>query len=318
MRRALLILVGLFLTSVAGAEAFARFGLGLGTPPLYETDPEVEYRLQASQSLHRFGNLFETNERHMRSPTLIGETRPIWLVVGDSIPFAGGQVDQADLATSRLTDETRMVANLSAGSWGPANELAAIRANADLPLAGIVVVLNSDDLPDVPTFAPLDPNTHPTEAPVLALQEALIRYLPRYLPASLKPAPLPPVSADQQQADLAAGRQDYQDLLAGLAAQGIPVCLVLHPSRLELEPAPVPDAETIRRRETGLARFAEMSDLAKVASIPVVEAADDYRNEGAAPQIYLDGLHLTATGQAALARAIERCMTEAAVPGPKE
>ena len=50
----------------------------------------------------------------------------------------------------------------------------------------VVLVASSHDVTDNPTFAPLDPNTHPTKKPLLALTEGLTRYLPRYLPAFLR------------------------------------------------------------------------------------------------------------------------------------
>lgn len=50
----------------------------------------------------------------------------------------------------------------------------------------VVLVASSHDVTDNPTFAPPDPNTHPTKKPLLALTEGLTRYLPRYLPAFLR------------------------------------------------------------------------------------------------------------------------------------
>ena len=50
-----------------------------------------------------------------------------------------------------------------------------------------MLLISSHDYADNPTFEPLNPDTHPTEAPMLALSEAITRYVPRYIPSWLKP-----------------------------------------------------------------------------------------------------------------------------------
>jgi hypothetical protein len=46
----------LFLLLLAGAEALARFYLGLGDPPLTIRDPDIEYLFAPSRCYVRFGN----------------------------------------------------------------------------------------------------------------------------------------------------------------------------------------------------------------------------------------------------------------------
>lgn len=55
---------------LAGGEAFARFGLGLGTPPLSVADPRYEYMFKPDQDVKRFGNRVFINEYGMRSDPL--------------------------------------------------------------------------------------------------------------------------------------------------------------------------------------------------------------------------------------------------------
>ena len=48
-------------------EIFARYFLGLGTPPLSISDPRIEYMFKPNQDVYRFGNHFITNQYGMRS-----------------------------------------------------------------------------------------------------------------------------------------------------------------------------------------------------------------------------------------------------------
>ena len=248
----------------------------------------MEYRAKPNQSVMRFHNHFETNERGMRSPSLIGETRPYAIVAGDSVVFGGAMIDQAELATTLLSNDNRLVANLSAGTWGPQNMRAALQANDDLQPTGIVVVLSAHDLADVPTFAPLDPRTHPRKAPLLAIAELVTNYLPRYLPGFATQAIAAPAP---QMLQVGAGL--YQDLLDQLTGDRAPSCIVFHPDRAELGTGDSAALHDIKR-------------LTAAAGLATVDAAPFYR--AAQGDIYLDAIHLNAVGQTALAAAIGACL----------
>ncbi len=291
MRKSLAI-PGLVLAALTAGEAVARFGLGLGTPPLYEADAELEYRMVPNQTVHRFGNLIETNERGMRSPTLKGDGREIVLVLGDSVPNGGSQTDQSQLATSMLDDDRHLFANMSAGSWGPANELAALESNLDLAPAAIVVILNSEDLADVPSFAPLDA-AHPAQTPAFALLEAVQTYLPRYLLFLKGQATAPQPPSPEDYAD---GRAALEALLSRLDALPVPHCIVLHPTRAEVGGEPSADSREI------LARI-------QAHGIAVVDERDLLQAAGGA--LYRDPIHPNAEGQKLLARAIGSCLSAA-------
>lgn len=295
MRKSLVASAALALALAAG-EGVARYGLGLGTPPLYQTDPALEYRMAPNQHVWRFGNLIETNERGMRSPKLAGEHRRIVLVVGDSVPNGGSQTDQAALATSLLSDDTTVFANFSAGSWGPANELAALRESEDLAPKAIVVVLNSEDLPDVPTFAPLDAD-HPQQTPFSALWEAVTRYLPRYMPGlgaeNTQTASEPKLP---NSAEWARGRADLHALLDYLKNRPQPVCVVLHPTRDEMR-----GEMTASNREIA-ATIADMG-LSLVDQATSLLSAPDRGT-----QLYRDEIHPNEARQKWLAEAIHDCL----------
>lgn len=178
--------------TIAGGELFARYYLGLGTPPLSVADPKIEYMLKPDQDIYRFQNHFITNHYGMRSNPFSQKREGHELrimVFGDSVLNGGNLTDQTDLATSilqknltELTANNVVVGNISAGSWGPGNWLAYANKYGFFDADIVVLVISSHDYADNPTFQPLNPNTHPTERPFSALIEGITRYLPRYLP----------------------------------------------------------------------------------------------------------------------------------------
>ena len=180
----------IFLISIG--EIFARYYLGLGTPPLSMSHPSIEYLFKPNQDLHRFGNHFLTNQYGMRSETFSrkknnNECRV--MVFGDSVVNGGNLTDHANLATtilkdklSKILDKNVVVGNISAGSWGPGNWLAYAQEYGFFDADIIVLVISSHDYIDNPTFQPLDKNTHPTTKPISAFIEGIERYVPRYFP----------------------------------------------------------------------------------------------------------------------------------------
>lgn len=192
------------LLGLGGAELGARYVLGLGTLPLSVTHPTIEYMFAPNQDVQRFGNRQLYNEFGMRSVGMeeVFQPRRV-LVLGDSVLNGGNQTDHADLATTLSTDDKIFFGNVSAGSWGPANMGAWIDRYGFLEADTLVVVLSSHDLRDIPTFAALDPLTHPTRMPVSALVEGVERFLPRYLPASLTATNSAPEKAPEPDATTA-------------------------------------------------------------------------------------------------------------------
>src|SRR5450432_2448943 len=82
------------------AELVARFGLGLGDPPLSMADPTMEYINQPSKTYHRFHHIIHYNTYSMRS----GEVTPHKtdpselrvLMIGDSVINGGAQTDDSE------------------------------------------------------------------------------------------------------------------------------------------------------------------------------------------------------------------------------
>lgn len=185
-----LIVVASLFVLVGLLEVYARVVLGLGNPPLWMADPEIEYLPQPAKSYLRFGNRISYNAYSMRSRDFprnkINAAELRVLVVGDSIINGGAQTDQQALATTLLEHNLAeslnrpvVVANIAAGSWGPPNILAYLERFGLFDADVVVIVLNSPDYADAPTFEPLGPK-RPQRKPVLALQELHDKYLPRY------------------------------------------------------------------------------------------------------------------------------------------
>ncbi|CAG9167422.1 hypothetical protein CURE108131_04365 [Cupriavidus respiraculi] len=301
------------LIGAATAEVFARAALGLGHPPLYQSDSEIEYLLKPDQNVRRFGNHYRVNHFSMRAedfaPTRAPDERRV-LVFGDSVVNAGAQVDQYVIATELLHRElaeleaqqpgqgpapndgqphkkTVTVGNVSAFSWGPGNWLAYAKRYGFFEADTVIIVTNSGDYGDVPTFEPLNPNTHPSTEPPSAVWEAAVRYLPVYL-QRLNPSPPPPPPPAVTSAE--AGPDSLRDLkaLIRMAQQaGARVRLVQHYQTDELDGDKPP---------LGTALFAQACEELGVPVLSMQQAEREARQTA-----YMDNIHLTAQGQRILA-----------------
>src|ERR1700685_355224 len=84
----LLVVVGLL-----SAELLCRFAIGLGDPPLYQADGQMEYLLQPSRTYYRFHHRFSVNQYGMRAdnfpPKKSSPNELRVMVVGDSIIYGG-------------------------------------------------------------------------------------------------------------------------------------------------------------------------------------------------------------------------------------
>lgn len=277
------VLVGMALVG----EGVARFGLGLGSPPLSVAHPSIEYMFAPNQDVWRFGNRHIYNEYGMRSPqiTEIRTARRV-LVLGDSVVNGGNQTDHDALATSLVSNDDVFFGNVSAGSWGPANIAAWLEEFGALEAESAVVVLNSADAHDVPGFGNLNPNTHPTEAPVLALQEVFLRYLPRYLPDwSTVSVSSEGNSAPNQGEDYEGGIAGISRLLSALATLNLRTCLIQHQSLRELKSNPEPGWRIIQ-------------DAFEAQDHVVVQFADwTLPKLDSTPSPFRDNIHLSDKGQ---------------------
>lgn len=285
-------------------ELVCRFVLGLGTPPLYVADPQIEYMLKPNQDVRRFGNRILVNQWGMRSEPFEAakasrdEFRV--LVFGDSVINGGSQIDHAELASTLLAQSLQaklqrpvVVGNASAGSWGPGNWLAYLQRYGSLNTDAVVLLVNSGDYADNPSFAPLNPATHPTGQPWLALDESINRYLPRYLPKRQTSTDSDPPRAEPPEAEVERGLGDLRSFLAMWQRSGTPVVIVHHPDR----------QETYTGRY--FAGHDRMQGLGAELGIPFIELRAAYLTAGA-QGLYRDDIHQSAKGQAVLATALEK------------
>lgn len=188
MLQTVILILLLAILLIAIAEIVARFGLGLGNPPLWQTDSKIEYLMQPSKSYRRFGKRISYNSHSMRSDELSKEkTNPDELrilVIGDSIINGGAHIDQDALATSILQTKLRevldrpvVVCNIAAAGWGPPNYLEYIKRFGTFDADIALIVVNSEDYCDAPTFEPLS-KKRPQQKPLFALQEIFSKYVP--------------------------------------------------------------------------------------------------------------------------------------------
>ncbi len=284
-------------------ELVARYVLGLGTPPLSIAHNKIEYMFAPDQDVQRFGNRQLYNEFGMRSSPLAdwGKKRRV-LVFGDSVVNGGNLTDHAQLGTTIASArvEGSVFANISAGSWGPANILGYVETFGLFNADTVILVLSSHDAADPPTFLALDPNTNPTEQPFSALGEGFTRYLPRYLPNALRGL----LFSDGASRSTDASQQQGMDgvdalpiLLDLIVRNDVEVCIVLHSSRSELRDG----NNAFEPFETALKNF----------EAPIIYMRDLLTGESSVDKVFRDDIHISAAGQIVLAEALVKCDAQA-------
>ncbi len=291
-----IIVVASLFALLALVEVYARFVMGLGDPPLWIEDREIEYLPQPSTSYRRFGNRISYNAYSMRSrdfPRSKSDPAEVRvLVVGDSIVHGGSNMDQDALATTllekRLSDELGrpvVVGNISAGSWGPPNFLAYLRRFGLLEADEVAFVVNSRDYADAPTFEPLDAS-RPQRKPRFALQELYEKYIPRYVKRRAK----------SFQASRAISPLEVKECLDALRevirmarASGASVILAQYLKRSELESEP----------EIGYHEIARVAKESGIEPVQLGAAFAQAMEAGSDP--YRDGNHPNERGQQIIA-----------------
>ncbi|MER8959291.1 hypothetical protein [Mesorhizobium sp. M0701] len=284
-----IVILGVCFLSLVCGELFCRYYLGLGTPPLSISDPKIEYLFAPDQDVFRFGNRVVYNHWSMRNEEF-PEQPPLdqvrTMVIGDSVVNGGSLSDQSRLATTILTDDKNLYLNVSAGSWGPANELAYIRKFGFFDAKALIVVLSGHDASDLPTFTALDPNVLPQETPWLAINEAFERYLPRYLPGHHAVASILD-EAPKHEMDLS----PLQAMIELAQSKAISVCVVLHHTRLDRR------AGVLHQGLVAIRYVAEARNVAIVDDKTFLDPDTSYR----------DDIHLNDKGQREEAEAFLSC-----------
>ncbi len=287
---------------IVGAELYCRFYLDLGDPPLLITDPEIEYLYRPSTHYHRFGNKIWFNSYSMRSDEFPAKktdaTEFRVMVLGDSLVNGGALTDQSNLVTEVLRRKLAermgrpvVVGNISAASWGPPNVLAYVKRFGLFDADAVVVVLGSDDYCDVPTFAPLG-WAAPTQRPWLALQDAIMRYVPAYL-SPITDYLNPPVVVAPTDAQIEQSLQALRDLLDLIQAKKIPVAGALHQERNEII------------SKTPKAGYHALRRLLENRNVPIIDFAPLMRETlYSERETYRDAIHPNELGQTIMADAM--------------
>lgn len=281
---------------LAVGELVARFGLGLGDPPLFTADPKIGYFMTPGVS-HPLGNTVTINRWSMRCadlPERKADPRELRvLVIGDSVVFGGSLTDDRELATVLLEADLAKalgrpvrVANISCGSWSPGNELAYLKRYGTFEADVAVLVFNSLDYGAVVRPGPLL-WAQPSRKPMFALEEGVKRFIVRFAP-SLTPQANPVDEFNPSPADATRSLADLREMVELLRSRGIKVGAVQHPRYTELTGTMLP----------GHAKLAEVlagEGVPTVQTGPAMKAAVD---RGENP--YRDDIHPTAAGQRVL------------------
>jgi hypothetical protein len=309
-----------FLVAAAfvGAELLARYRFGLGSPPLYVSDPLTEYRFKPNQHLKRFGNAIDVNAYSMRSSALAPARQPGTrriLVFGDSVVWGGAVLDQSLIATQRLkgllpgeqgSPQKLEVGNVAAPSWGPGNQLGWARRFGFLQATDVVLVISSHDAFDNPSPEPFRGDlNHPLVAPATALSEGFERYL---LPRLGLSRPVAPTHADNPKA--LAEPTTAADPRVQQALEDLRQFLVLARS----SGARVVAVQFADRQEASNGQFQPgngwIHQLLQQQRVPSVQAGPLFRACGPMSSLYSDPIHpYTPAGQACLAKAIAKALT---------
>jgi hypothetical protein len=304
-------------SAVLAAELFARYVLGLGTPPLYVADSLTEYRLKPNQSLRRFGNRIEVNAASMRSAPLPA-SRPAGarrvLVFGDSIIWGGAVLDQDRIATELLKQAGfPEVGNVAAPSWGPGNWLGYARRFGFHQATDVVLVISSHDAADNPSPEPFRGNANqPLAPPFSALTEGIERYLLPRLGIRDLQVQSPVASTSLLAEPSSSGDPRVQQALADLSA----FLQLARASGAHVVAVQFPDREEARSGQLQLGNR-WIAELLEQLGIPSIQAVTTFPACGPINMLYSDSIHpYTASGQACLAQAIEQALVPENPPDP--
>jgi hypothetical protein len=287
--------------SLIGGEAFSRYGLGLGDPPLTIIDNEIEYLFAPSRSYSRFGNVISYNSKSMRATEIPLEKKPgdiRVIIIGDSVVNGGALIDQRNIASELLREKLgshAWVGNISAGSWGPANMLAYVRRYGFFNADAAIIIVSTHDLEDLPEFRQHYGVDFPEEPPSFALTELVTRYLPKYFPALTSylvqgSSPATVTYSDEER--LQKGEAALQGLIDFTQQHVHEVTVVIHPTKNEI--GDLADVN-IKKRE----------QLKRVLEATHVRFIDPVNSQLWNISLYRDNIHLNERGHAVYARIFE-------------
>jgi hypothetical protein len=311
----ILVLVAVIVFAVS--ELVCRYAIGLGDPPLYQADGQMEYLLQPSKTYHRFHNMISVNRYGMRADEFppIKSTADEFrvLVVGDSIVYAGVRIDQAEIDTEILGRDLQhdlgrpvVVGNASAKSWGPPNELAYLQRYGTLDADVVILELSSHDYADAPTFVPVVGISadYPDKRPPFALVDLFETYLlPRYLHIGVTPpgVDVTMINTSPSEKDIAECREAEREFFRFARIHKAKVALAQHLSLPELT----------GKYEVG---YYANQEVAKEEHVPYIDDAEELQGQlksAQSPFFAGDPLHLSGPGQPILAHTLRRALDSA-------
>jgi lysophospholipase L1-like esterase len=291
MRRAgVALALGAIAAAITGELALRA--VGLGDPVLYDNRLAYGYRPLPNQTHRRIGGArVHLNALGVRGPDVPaapapGATRLLFL--GDSVTWGGSYVDDdalfAAIAARRLAADGRPVEWLDAGvnGWGPENVLGLVRESGGFSSTAWIVTGLEDDLRrekthvgEVPYFN-LPPRT--------AWEELFVLGAYRLLTAYKLPKP-----ADDLARLATANLERYRAIADEARATRARVLLVWHPTVDALASGIDPNRD----------RFLALAQVVPSAALDLGPA---YRAAGG--RVYVDGMHLDATGHRVAGEAI--------------
>lgn len=301
--------------AVLGVEVWLRWRYGLGNPPLYVRDAELEYVMKPNQRCRRNGYRIEINGLGMRCADWpehresAGERRV--LVMGDSVVYGGSKVGQSELATSRLERSLSQalggrvrVGNVGVASWGPGNLVAFSERQGFLEADAVVVVMSSHDAVDVPSDNPYVGNLdRPTDRPWCALHEAWQYWKARRgrRPGSgagfVGAGDVPGAKQGLDPELLASAMGSLEQLLRSAGEGGRPVALALHLERSEFG-----EGGVMRPGEG----YGHLRRVGEAVGVPILDLGPAFAEaEAAGDRPYKDRIHPSASGQAVMAGVFE-------------
>lgn len=298
-RKQMLLIGGVILLFLVATEATLRLAWGFGKMPLYAASDEWEYMAVPGQHGRRLGNTYYYNRYGMRSAE-VDSTKKHVLGLGDSVLYGGVQTEQDSLATSLFTSETGIqMLNISAGSWGPDNAAAWLKAHGMFDARAVFLYVSSHDAHDNMDFEPIvgvHPS-YPDRQYPCAIAEVLCRYIYPRVIAKIFTKDNNELDPDQKV--LAGIHKDGKGFNPGFAqlkamcdSVGIPLVVCLHAEQVELED------KKYNEQGDEIISWCAANGVRLVKDMDYAMTEADYR----------DGIHINAHGQRKLANIMKRVL----------
>ncbi|MCC5637239.1 SGNH/GDSL hydrolase family protein [Nostoc sp. CHAB 5844] len=240
------------IVTLVAIEISLRLLFGLGNPILSQADPDTGYRFQPNQKVFRFGKKIEYNQYSQRSEQItIQKPKGVLriLMTGDSVLNGGNPTDQQQTITeifqSKLSASGHRaeVLNASAGSWGIGNQLGYLNKFGIFQSDAVILEIGTNDLVQpTSTSSPVGRNpAFPTHRPLLAIQEAWIRYawpslLGFFQKNSLSPDFPPTPSSAEPKHQFQQNMQYLESIVKLCRVKKIPIFVMFIPEVWNLEP----------------------------------------------------------------------------------